>query len=54
MYGIAFSYTGLTAILILVLLDKYPTEYILFFAMSAVFSLVALIALLTRFNEEPW
>ena len=54
LYGIAFSYTGLTSVLILVLLGKYPTEYLMFFALSAMFSLVSFVLLLTRFNEEPW
>ena len=54
LYGIAFSYTGLASVLILVLLERYPTEYLMFFALSAILSFLALLVLLIRFNEEPW
>ena len=54
LYGIAFSYTGLASVLILVLLEIYPTDYLMFFALSAILSLLALLVLLIRFDEEPW
>ena len=54
LYGVAFSYTGLTSVLILVLLEYFPTKYLTFFSMSAVFSLISLILLYKRFDENPW
>ena len=35
LYGIAFSYTGLASVLILVLLERYPTDYLMFFKQMA-------------------
>ena len=57
LYGIAFSYTSLSAVLIIflqgLLLNDNPQSYIYFYYMNGACSAFALILLFTLFNEKP-
>lgn len=58
LYGIAFSFSGIASILILILqtviLSDEPSTYVLFFYACGVCSLISLILLHTLFKEEKF
>ena len=53
LYGIAFSYTGLTSLVMIGLLEAFAENYLLFYAITALSSLSALILLHWKFREVP-
>ena len=54
LYGVAFSYTGLTSLIMIGLLQTFAENYLLFYYISAVFSMTALILLYLKFDEAPF
>ena len=54
LYGVAFSYTGLTSLLMIGLLEAFAESYLLFYALTAVFSLLSLLLLHRSFSEVPF
>ena len=54
LYGIAFSYTGLTSLLMIGLLEAFAENYLLFYFLTALFSTLALVLLHRNFSEVPF
>ena len=54
LYGVAFSYTGLTSLIMIGLLQAFAANYLLFYWVTALFSTLALVILHWKFSEVPF